>query len=69
MKGKQGTIRTKRITEIKSGKKEGVIGAAFEWVAPGGKVLIIEARTMTFYSHPANRIIDLDIVLTSTEPA
>jgi hypothetical protein len=69
LKGKQGTIRTKRITSIKSGKKEGSIAAAFEWVDPSGKVIINEARTMTFYSNPTNRIIDFDITLTSTEPA
>lgn len=69
MKGKQGTIRTKRITALKSGKKEGSLSAVFEWVSPAGKVLVNEARTMTFYSDPTLRIIDLDINLTSTEPA
>lgn len=69
MKGKQGTIRTRRITDLKSGKKEGSMAAAFEWVTPAGKVLLNEARTMTFYSDPTLRIIDFDIILTSTEPA
>jgi len=69
MRGKQGVIRTKRITDLKSGKKEGIVAAAFEWVTPDGKVLVNEARTMTFHSHPTLRIFDLDITLTSTEPA
>lgn len=68
-KGKQGTIRTKRITDLKSGKKEGSVSAAFEWLTPAGKVLVNEARTMTFHSHPTLRIVDFDITLTSTEPA
>ena len=68
-KGKQGIIRTKRITDLKSGKKEGTVAATFEWVTPAGKVLVNEARTMTFYSHPTLRVIDFDILLTSTEPA
>ncbi|MCC6291387.1 MAG: PmoA family protein [Bryobacterales bacterium] len=68
-KGKQGVIRTKRITDLKSGKKDGAVGATFEWVTPAGKVLVNEARTMTFYSHPSLRVIDFDILLTSTEPA
>ena len=69
MKGKQGTIRTKRITDLKSGKKEGSVAAVFEWITPAGKVLINEARTMTFYTNPTLRIVDLDISLTSIEPA
>jgi len=66
-KAGRGTIITKRITAVESGKKMGKIGATFEWQEPSGKPLISEQRTMTFYSHPTQRWIDFDLTLTALE--
>jgi hypothetical protein len=64
-KAGRGTVVTKRITELKSGKKQGTIGALFEWQDAGGTPLLSEQRTLTFYSHPTERWIDVDTTLTA----
>lgn len=66
-KAGRGTIVTKRITAVESGKKKGTIGATFEWQDPTGKGLLTEQRTMTFYSHPTQRWIDFDVTLTALD--
>jgi hypothetical protein len=66
-KAGRGTIVTRRITALESGKKKGVIGANFEWQDPTGKGLLAERRIMTFYPHPTQRSIDFDITLTAME--
>src|SRR6188768_4129953 len=66
-KAGRGTIITKRITAVESGKKKGTIGATFEWQDPTGKGLLTEQRTMTFYSHPTQRWIDFDVTLTALD--
>lgn len=66
-KAGRGTILTKRITAVESGKKMGKIGATFEWQEPSGKPLISEQRMMTFYSNPTQRWIDFDVTLTALE--
>jgi hypothetical protein len=66
-KAGRGTIITKRINAVESGKKKGTIGAAFEWQDPTGKGLLTEQRTMTFYSHPTQRWIDFDVTLTALD--
>ena len=52
--------------KVKSGAKTGTIQCDIEWTA-GGNVLLVEHRTMTFYSGdaagPQNRQIDFDIDL------
>ena len=49
--------------KLTSGKKSGMIAAAFNWTIPNGDVLLREDRRMTFYSDPALRTIDFDITL------
>ncbi len=53
-----------RNLKVKSGGETGTIRCDIEWTA-GGKVLLVEHRTMTFYSGdaagPQNRQIDFDI--------
>ncbi len=52
--------------KVKSGDTTGIIQCDIEWTA-GGKVLLVEHRTMTFYSGdaagPQNRQIDFDLNL------
>jgi hypothetical protein len=66
---KAGRIVLKQVTGVESGAKSGQIRAVFEWLDTTGKPLISEARTMTFYSDPALRTIDVDIELTAIEKA
>jgi hypothetical protein len=66
----RGNVIVKRVTDIKSGKKEGSVAATFEWQDLNGKAILAESRKMTFYSHPTDRVIDFDITLTATgQPA
>ena len=66
-KAGRGTIVTRRITKVESGKKKGAIGANFEWQDSTGKGLLGETRLMTFYTHPTQRWIDFDVTLTAME--
>lgn len=56
-----------RNMKIKSGDQTGTIQADIDWTDPQGKVLLVEHRTMTFYSGdaagPTNRQIDFDLRL------
>jgi len=65
--GKFGRIVLRKINSAAGGKDSGLIDAAFEWRDPSGKVLLTEARLMTFYAQPKNRPIDFDITLTAVE--
>ena len=55
-----------RNVKVKSGSQTGTIQCDIDWTA-GGNVLLVEHRTMTFYSGeaagPQNRQIDFDITL------
>jgi len=66
---KKGKVVTKKIVDLKDGKRSGSLIADFEWVDPQGKPLLRESRTMTFHSHPTLRIIDVEIKLTGIERA
>jgi hypothetical protein len=61
-KGK-GKVVLERVTKITSGKKSGAITATFAWQTAAGETLLIETRTMTFYSDPQIRQIDFDATL------
>lgn len=64
---KYGRIVLDKVTGTKSGKKSGSLSAAFNWNAPDGHTILIENRTMTFYSDPKLRIVDVDITLLPKE--
>lgn len=64
---KHGKIVLDKITSVKSGGKSGSLAGTFNWTAPDGHVMIVENRTMTFYSDPKLRTVDVDIVLTPKE--
>jgi hypothetical protein len=65
--GKFGRIVLAKIDNLSGGKDLGLIGATFDWRDPAGRVLLTEARQMTFYGQPKTRIIDFDITLTAHE--
>lgn len=61
-KGK-GKVVLERVVKAAGGKKSGVVTATFAWKIPSGDTLLIETRTMTFYSDPYLRQIDFDSTL------
>ncbi|MCC7174906.1 MAG: PmoA family protein [Bryobacterales bacterium] len=61
--GKRTNLGRVVINKIVSAQ-DGKIAALFDWVGPSGNKLVAESRTMTFYSDPRLRTIDLDITLT-----
>lgn len=67
VKNGKGKVITKKILEVKSGKKSGSIKALFEWQTLDGKTLLTENRQMVFYSDPKLRTMDFDIRLTAVE--
>jgi hypothetical protein len=66
-KGK-GVVALKKIDKVTGGKAKGTIDATFEWQIPGGKTLLTERRTMSFYSDPQLRTVDFDATLSPDEP-
>ncbi len=66
-KNGKGRVVTKKVLDVKSGKKSGSLKALFEWQTPEGKTLLSENRQMIFYSDPKLRTVDLDIRLTAVE--
>ena len=65
--GKKGRVVLKKMNGLKSGKESGAINATFDWLDADGKPLLVETRSMTFYSHPTDRILDIDIKMTAVE--
>jgi hypothetical protein len=66
-KNGKGKIVTKKVVDVKSGKKSGSIKALFEWQTMEGKALLAETREMIFYSDPKLRTVDFDIRLAAVE--
>ena len=62
-----GRIVLKRVVSAKSGKESGSVDVVLNWLTPAGKLLLTEARTMTFYTHPELRIIDFDFDLAAID--
>jgi hypothetical protein len=63
-RGKYGKVVVRR-AEFKQGDKAGTLTAVMDWTDPNGKVLLVEDRTMTFYSDPKLRTIDILCTLTA----
>jgi hypothetical protein len=62
-----GRVVLNKIVEVKSGRKSGSVTARFDWVGPAKDTMLTESRTMTFYSDPKLRTLDVDITLTAVE--
>ena len=61
-KGK-GKVVLERVVKAAGGKKSGTITATFAWKIPSGETLLVETRTMTFYSDPRLRQFDFESTL------
>jgi hypothetical protein len=61
-KGK-GKVVLERVVKAAGGKKSGAVTATFAWKTAGGDTLLVETRTMTFYSDPYLRQIDFESTL------
>ncbi len=62
---KSGKIVLGKVLGVNSGKNWGSLSALFEWLAPDGKPLLTERRTMVFLTSPGIRVVDCDIELTA----
>jgi len=58
-KGK-GKVVLERVLKVSGGRKSGTITATFAWKIPSEDTLLIETRTMTFYSDPNLRQLDFE---------
>jgi hypothetical protein len=63
----RGKIVLNKMGAIKSGKDQGSIASTYDWDDHDGKPLLTEARLMTFYADPTQRIVDFDITLTAIQ--
>lgn len=61
VQARRGKIVLTKTGDVKSGSKEGLIKASFEWQTPDGKPILAESRTMTFRGDATNRVIDFDV--------
>lgn len=62
---KAGQTKLNKIGELKSGKKEGSLGATFDWMDPKGTKIVEQFEKITFHDMPKLRIIDFEIDLTA----
>jgi len=61
---KAGRIVHDQFLETKSGPDEGVIKSTCKWVAPDGKVVCTDERTVRFYNRPASeRLFDFEVTI------
>ncbi|HUS05184.1 MAG TPA: PmoA family protein [Bryobacteraceae bacterium] len=67
--GAKGKIVLDKVERLQSGRKKGSLQASFKWLDAKGTAILSDRRTITFYSQPALRTFDYDIVLTALETA
>ena len=63
----RGKIVLERISKISNGKTSGSVTGTFLWNTSDGQTLLVETRTMTFYSDPVMRQFDFDATLSPQE--
>jgi hypothetical protein len=56
----RGNIVLERVGKITNGKSSGSVTASFLWKTSAGETILVETRTMTFYSDPQIRRFDFD---------
>ncbi len=64
---KFGTVEFLSADKTNSGKRKGSIKASFAWKDPSGKVLVHEAKTITFHANKEMRVVDYESTLTGVE--
>jgi len=67
-KSKYGSIKHRQIIKAKSGKKEGILVTASDWVDSKGNVLLKDKTTYVFSGEGNRRVIRHTIVLTAQVP-
>jgi hypothetical protein len=65
----RGEIVLAKLDRVKSGAKQGVIAATFDWRGPDGDNILREKRTTIFYAEPQIRMLDVDSTLTALKVA
>ncbi|MFB3825772.1 MAG: PmoA family protein [Bryobacteraceae bacterium] len=63
----RGSMRLKRVLQMKGGRNSGTIKAAFEGLDASGKPVMAETRTIVFHKDPVLRTIDYEIVIQPLE--
>jgi hypothetical protein len=59
-----GVIKFKEITAHDSGPLQGILTFVADWISPSGEPVVIETRSLTFYSDPKDcRMFDVDLRL------
>jgi hypothetical protein len=65
----KGTIAFQKLLEVKEGEESGTLSFLAHWINHDGKLLLVERRTMIFYSKSKNiRMFDIDTELEAKEP-
>jgi hypothetical protein len=64
---RRGSMKLRKVAELKNGKRSGTIQAVFDGLDPQGKPIMTETRTLTFYSDPKLRTVDYDIKIDAIE--
>jgi hypothetical protein len=64
----KGTIAFQKLTAATDGDDRGVLSFVSHWISREGQVWIVDRRTVTFYSKPADcRMLDIDIEFEAKE--
>lgn len=65
----KASIQFQALTRVEGGAERGVLSMVAHWISHAGDRWLIERRTMTFYTTPADcRMFDIDLELEATEP-
>lgn len=64
---RRGSMALKQVVELRDGAKSGTVQAIFAGLDPQRKPIMLETRTITFYSEPTLRTIDFDIAIEALE--
>jgi hypothetical protein len=64
---KKGRMQLLKVADAKGGAKSGTVRALFDGQDPGGKAIMKETRTLTFFSDPKLRIIDYEVEIDPLE--
>ncbi len=63
----KGHIVQQKILEARSGKDEGVLKTTDHWVAPDGRVVLEDERTVVIHRNAAGRLFDFNVTLKAPE--
>jgi hypothetical protein len=65
----KGTIAFQELTAVAGGDDRGTLSMLAHWISREGRLWLVERRTMTFYTNPAERrTFDIDLELEAMEP-